>query len=145
MKLPFKKVAFLLFYLKNMSPMIKKSIVLSIDTIKVYLPKDDSTILRPNMRIEQVIQQYNNQGFNQPGKPRKPFAFKPKTKLHHSGCIDMICLSPDQENENKAFDWILAYVHLISEDRLKEWMKNSFCQSASPDDVIIEKLLIEVL
>jgi hypothetical protein len=145
MKLPFKNVDFVLFSLKNMSPMTKKSMVLSLDSIKVYQPNDDSNILRQDMRIEQVIQQYNNQGFNQPGKSRKPFALKAKSKPHNSGCIDMICLSPDQENEYNAFDWILAYVHLISEDRMKEWMKKLFCQPCSPDDLIIEKLLIEVL
>jgi hypothetical protein len=97
------------------------------------------------MRIEQVIQQYSNQGFNQSGKPRRPFVIKPKAKPLNSGCIDMISLSLDQENDYNAFEWILAYVHLISEDRMKEWMKKSFCQPCSPDDVIIEKLLIEVL
>jgi hypothetical protein len=125
--------------------MIKKSMVLSPESIKVYQPDDDSTILRRNMRIEQVIQQYNNQGFNHSGKPGKSFTRKPKVKPHNSGCIDMICLSPEQENECNAIEGILAYVHLISEDRMKEWMKNSFCQACSPDDVIIEKILIEVL
>lgn len=97
------------------------------------------------MRIEQVIQQYNNQGFNQPGKPRKPFVFKPKIKPPDTGYIDMICLSPEPENDPHALGWLLSYVHLISEDRLKEWMKKTFCQATSPDEIIVEKLLMEVL
>lgn len=97
------------------------------------------------MRIEQVIQQYSNQGFNQHGKPRKSLLLKPKLKTLDAGCIDMICLSPDQENEFLVLDWLVSYVHLITEDRLKEWMTKSFCQPASPDEVLIEKLLIEVL
>jgi hypothetical protein len=157
MKLPFKKVDFVLFSLKNMSPMTKKSIPkftgsrgtnppeTPIRFSKVLQAKDDTIILRWFMRIEQVIQQYNNQGFNQPNKPRKPFILKPKAKPGNVGCIDMICLSPEQENECHTFGWLLTCIHLITDERLNEWMKNSYCQSASPDDVIIEKLLIEVL
>jgi hypothetical protein len=145
MKLPFKKVDFVFFSLKNMSPMTKKSMLLSPDTVKVLFEKDDSNILRQFMRIEQVIQQYNNQGFNQPDKSRKPILLRPKVKPSNAGCIDMICLSPEQENEAHAVGWLLSYVHLITEDRVKEWMKKSFCQAGSPDEIIIDKLLIEVL
>lgn len=147
MKFPFKKMDFALFPFKNSSPLAEKSIPNFADPrrIKVFHAKDDTSILRQVMRIEQVIQQYNNQGFNQPGKPRKPFKLKPKDKPHSAGCIDMICLSPEQEHECHVIDWLVAYVHLITEDRMKEWMKKSFCQANSSDDIIIEKLLIEVL
>jgi hypothetical protein len=97
------------------------------------------------MRIEQVIQHYNDKGYSRPDQHGRQSAPQSSAKQRKAGCVDMICISPDRENDDQTVELLLAFVHLIDNDRMKEWVKKNIYQSLSPDDALIEKLLIEAL
>jgi hypothetical protein len=97
------------------------------------------------MRIEQVIQNYTNRGFGQSDRRGGQNSSRSSAKRRKAGCVDMLCISPEQENDEQTFEWILAFVHLIDDDRMNEWVRKNVYQSLAPDEALIEKLLIEAL
>ena len=97
------------------------------------------------MRIEQVVSRYENQTMNNSSRRDQTRRRALKAKQRTGGVIDMVYISPEIENSTHTVQGLVTFVHLISEEALKEWMTNSFCQPCSQEDLIVEKLLLEVL
>jgi hypothetical protein len=97
------------------------------------------------MRIEQVIQNYTDRGFGQSDRRSGQNSSRSSAKRRKAGYVDLLCISPDQENDERTFEWLLAFVHLIDDDRMNEWVRKNVYRSLAPNEALIEKLLIEAL
>ena len=96
------------------------------------------------MRIEQVVSRYGNQGFNHSEKHSASRRLSLKGKAYLHGPSDMLSLSPEIINSDHTVEGLVTFMHLITEDAMKEWMQNTFCQACSRDDAIVEKVLLEI-
>lgn len=98
------------------------------------------------MRVEQLLGSYtNNQGRSKPGL--KPFRAAKYNRPIVGGVVDVVCISGDEIDED--FAWFLDYVRRIPDDAVVEKIKQLFCALPnsidSKDDVLVEKLLFDIL
>jgi hypothetical protein len=96
------------------------------------------------MRVQEIISRYGNQAYDH-SKNRndsRKFSLKPRTKT--SGCVDMISFSSKIDDNDQSISDLETFVHLIPEEAMNDWIKKTYYDALSREDVIIEKLLIEI-
>jgi hypothetical protein len=96
------------------------------------------------MRIEQIISRYSGQTFDHSGNKGESKRLFYKAKMQKTGCIDMLSITSEIENSNHTIKGLVTFVHLISNEAMKDWMQRAYCQPCSQEDVIVEKVLLEI-
>jgi hypothetical protein len=99
-----------------------------------------------SMRVEQLLGSYtNSQGRSKPGL--KPLRAGKYHRPIVAGVVDVVCISGDEIDED--FAWFLDYIQRIPDDAVAEKIKLLFCTMPnsidSKDDVLVEKLLFDIL
>jgi hypothetical protein len=97
------------------------------------------------MRIEHVISHYDNQSYNRQG--RRPFTFKGQAHKSAGGVVvaDCIHFSSDDTIRRDMAAWLFPLIHLISDEDCEEWIKTTFYRNATPDEALLEKLIVEIV
>jgi hypothetical protein len=98
------------------------------------------------MRVEQLVGSYTS---NQRQARRNFGKFRPLQKGNDfkGAVLDVVCLSVEEGEQD--FGWFCAYVRRLPDDVVAEKIKQIFHSPTSnaprPDDLLVEKLLFEIL
>jgi hypothetical protein len=96
------------------------------------------------MRVQEIISKYGNQAYDH-SKNRNDFRkFSLKPLKRTNGCVDMISFSSKIEDSDQSISDLETFVHLIPEEAMNDWIKKTYYDTLSREDVIVEKLLIEI-
>jgi hypothetical protein len=97
------------------------------------------------MRIQEITTSYENQ--KKSGHFKKKDDFKKNSiipETRQAGCIDMLSFSTKISDSDQALSELIDYIHLIPDEAMHDWIQETFYQSNSKDDIIAEKLLMEI-
>ncbi len=95
------------------------------------------------MRIEQLIGNYTSlSGQKRPWKDPTG-SYPKKSFLGRASVLDIVCINPEETEDDLA--WLESYIRQLSCEAVLEKIDQLFSSNQSPDELLIEKLLFELL